>query len=74
MEMWWKMKVKFSCNSGANIHSTRSSGWISFDETMYTEEEWKALSEEEKYKAAEQWAWEHGLEIWFEEELETEDG
>jgi hypothetical protein len=59
------MKVKFFCNSGANIHSTR-------EETLDTkdlgleDEEWEQLTDDEKYKEAEIWANDR-LEIGYEE-------
>ena len=60
------MKVKFNCNSGANIHSCRT-------ETLDTESdiglepgEWEKLSENDKQKIVEEWANDY-LEIYFEE-------
>lgn len=66
------MKVTFNLDSGANINSCRS---ITFDLSKnsdqkafgYTEEEWKALTEDEKYEVCEEWA-EQRVEIYFEEE------
>lgn len=61
------MKVKFHCDSGANIHSCNDSGWIDPVEYWGMEEgEWEALTYDEKYKEAEMWAFEQ-LHIGFEE-------
>jgi len=63
------MKVKFFCNSGANIHSCKESNWFDVEEDLnYTLEDWKNLSEDEKYKEAEEWAWGSGLDIYYEEQ------
>lgn len=58
-------KVKFWVDNGANIASARSE---TFDVTKlgYTEDEWAALSEDDKFKEAEAWADNH-IEIWYEE-------
>ena len=62
------MKVKFFCDSGANIHSCRESEWLDTVEDLGLDEgEWESYSEEEKYKTAEEWAFER-LEIFFEED------
>ena len=61
------MKVRFFCNSGANIRSTRKSEVLdTVDDLGYEEGEWETLSDDEKYKEAEVWANER-LEIYFEE-------
>lgn len=61
------MKVQFYVDSGANIHSCRKSGWLDIvADLRYEEGEWEQLSEDEKYKVAEQWASEY-LEIGFED-------
>lgn len=59
--------VKFWCNSGANIHSCKTSQVIDTDTLGYDDGEWESMTEDEKYKEAEQWAWNNGLEIGFEE-------
>lgn len=59
------MRVKFWCNSGANIHSKREEIFDTKD-LGYTDEEWNSLSEESKNKEVETWAWEK-LEMGFEE-------
>jgi len=58
-------RVKFWCNSGANIHSERSE-ILTVEQLGYTEEEWLNMAEEEKQKCADDWAWER-LEIGFRE-------
>lgn len=59
------MKVRFFCNSGANIHSTRQEV-VDLEKLGISDTDWRDMSEEEKYKVAEEWAWEK-LEIGFEE-------
>jgi hypothetical protein len=39
--------IKYWCDSGANIHS-KYEGEITVDEQGFTDEEWQALSEDEK--------------------------
>jgi hypothetical protein len=51
------MKLKFWCDNNANIHSERSETF-ELEEFGYTEDEWNAMSEEEKQKHAEDWAME----------------
>jgi len=51
------MKIEFWCDNGANIHSKRKE---TFD-TSYlglTDDEWMALSEEEKTEHVKDWAFE----------------
>ena len=63
-----EMKVKFFCNSGANIKSTKDSGWLDTVEDLGFEDgEWEGLSDDEKYEHAAAWADENGLEIYFKE-------
>lgn len=60
------MKVRFICDSGANIHSANKSEWMDVEEDLnISPEEWEEMSEKEKYKMAEEWAWNDGLEIYF---------
>lgn len=59
------MKVKFCCDSGANIHSLREEV-IDTEDFGYTTEQWLALSDNEKQLAAEEWAYER-LEIYWDE-------
>lgn len=60
------MKVKFVCDSGANIHSARTEV-IDTEDYGYEDEEWLALSEEQKQEVVEEWAHER-LEIYWDEE------
>lgn len=64
------MKVKFCCNSRANIHSTNESDWLDPVEDLGLDEgEWESMTDDEKYKMAENYAWETmGLEIYYEED------
>ena len=61
------MKVKFYCNSGANAVSTRVE-IVDIEDYGYTDNEWHALTDDQKYEIVEEWAWER-LEIGFKEEL-----
>ena len=60
------MKVTFYCDNGANIHSTRKETFDISKHLLISDEEWLALTEEEKFKVVEEWAMER-LNIWFEE-------
>ena len=60
------MRIKLWCNSGANHQSTRRE---TIDTVIYwglDDCEWEKLTEDEKYKYAEEWAYEK-LDIGFEE-------
>ena len=59
------MKVKFCLDNGANIHSCRDE--IIDIEKMYnlTDQEWKDLSEDDKYGLVQDWADQY-IEIYFE--------
>ena len=60
------MKVKFYCDSGANIHSCREEVVDLVEEWGMTKEEWEALNEDEKLELAKEWAYERldiGMEI-----------
>jgi hypothetical protein len=59
------MKIRFFCDSGANIKSCRREV-MDTEDIGYTAEEWRELTEDDKQKAAEEWAWDR-LEIGFEE-------
>ena len=65
------MKVKFYCDSGVNIHSYKqevvdlAEVWGCSEEKA--REDWKSMDNEKKYKEAEQWAWNNGLEIGWED-------
>ncbi len=60
------MKVKFVCDSGANIHSARTEV-VDTEDYGYTDEEWLELSEEQKQEIVEEWANER-LQVYFDEE------
>ena len=60
------MKVQFFCNSGANIHSERRQTFDTKLDLKYSDDEWSALSDDEKYELATEWANER-LEIGFKE-------
>ena len=60
------MKVKFVCDSGANIHSARTEV-VDTEDYGYTDEEWLELSEEQKQEIVEEWAYER-LQVYFDEE------
>ena len=60
------MKVKFYCDSGANIHSCREEIVDLVEEWGMTKEECEALTEDEKIELAMEWANERldvGMEI-----------
>jgi len=60
-------KVQFFLDNGANIHSCRKSGVMDTVKDLgFVEGEWEEMSEDEKYKAAEEWAADK-IEIYFEE-------
>ena len=61
------MKVKFYCDSGANIGSCTEEIFDLEKDLGITDEEWQSMSDDEKYKEAEEWAWNNGLEIGWEE-------
>ena len=62
------MKVRFYCDSGANIYSEKSE-IIDIEEYGYSCSEWLGLSDDEKMKEVEFWAWENGLDMgWVEVE------
>ena len=60
------MRVKFNCDSGANIHSNNSDILDVERDLRMTVEEWKAMSEEKKFEICNYWAQEK-LQIWYEE-------
>ena len=60
------MKVKFYCDSGANIHSCREEEIDLVEDWGMTQEECEALTEDEKLELAKEWAYERldiGMEI-----------
>jgi hypothetical protein len=52
------VKVEFYCDSGANIHSRKREIFDTVKDLGLDEGEWEKLSEDEKYKLAEEWAYE----------------
>jgi len=60
------MKVKFVCDSGANIHSAREEIFDTEIDFSILDEEWNQMSEDEKYNLVKEWAW-NRLEIYWEE-------
>ena len=66
------MKIKFYCDSGANIHSSNYEivdliEYFGCEDKKEAKEIWNLMSDKEKYEEAEQWAWNNGLEIGYEE-------
>ena len=62
------MKVKLNVNSGANIHSNNSSGWLDPVKDLGLDEgEWETLSDEDKWEFAREWA-DNYIEIYYEED------
>jgi hypothetical protein len=61
-------KVRFFCDSGANIHSCRKSEVLdTVDDLGLNEGEWEEMSDAGRQKEAEVWA-NDALEIYWEEE------
>ena len=59
--------VQFNCDSGANIHSCKESGWLDTVRDLGLDDgEWEGYTEDEKYEIAEAWA-NNSLEIYYEE-------
>lgn len=65
--------IRLWVDSGANIYS-KCSETMSVEDLGYTDEEWDAMTEDQKYKVAETWAWENGLEIGYRELEDDDDG
>ncbi len=61
------MKVKFFCDNGANIHSELKETIDIESYFGFTDDDWNAMSEDEKYKLVEGWAMEK-FSFWFEED------
>lgn len=59
-------KLKFNCDSGANIKSCKSEDIDTVDDLGLDEGEWEEMSEEDRYEVMLQWAYDGGLEIWAE--------
>ena len=49
-------KVTFFCDSGANIHSCRKETIDTVNDLGFEDGEWESLSDDEKYKEVQQWA------------------
>lgn len=56
------MKIEVWCNNGANIHSERSEEIDTEKDWGISDEEWNEMSENERYKCVEEWAYQR-LEI-----------
>ena len=56
-------KITFYCDSGANIHSRNEEVFDGDDIWGMSREDWESLTESQKYKVVEEWAWNVGLEI-----------
>ncbi len=63
------MKVKFWCDSGANIHSMNSEIIDIKEDFDVTDEEWAEMDDDEKWDMAKNWANDAGLEIGYSEEF-----
>lgn len=59
------MKIRFVCDSGANIHSARKET-VDTEDYGLTDDEWMELSEDDKYELVSEWAHER-LEIYWKE-------
>lgn len=57
-------KVRFCCNSGANIHSCRSEVFDTVADLGLEEGEWEEMDEDDREKMVEEWAWDR-LEIYY---------
>ena len=62
------MKVKFVCNSGANIHSAREE-IIDLEDWGISAQDWQDMTEEQKQEVVQDWAYDR-LEIYYTENLE----
>ena len=60
------MKVKFCCDSGANIHSCRSEILDTVEDLGLDEGEWETLKDDDKLSLVDDWA-ANRLEIYYEE-------
>lgn len=59
------IKIKVWCDSGANIHSSREETIDVLGEWGITDEEWKDMSDDDRWNEVNQWAQEK-LDIGFE--------
>ena len=60
------MKVKFVCDSGANIHSAREEV-VDLEDWDISDTEWGNMTEKQKQDLVEEWAYDR-LEIYWDEE------
>ncbi len=60
------IKVKFTVDSGGNLHSARESKWFTLDELGIPRREWDLLTDKDKMNIAQEWANEN-IEIYYEE-------
>lgn len=60
------MKVKFCCDSGANIHSERSEVLDTVTDLGLKEGEWEAMNDEQRQEIVSEWAWDR-LEMYWTE-------
>ncbi len=60
------MKVKFVCDSGANIHSAREEV-VDLEDWGISDTEWGNMTEKQKQDLVEEWAYDR-LEIYWDEE------
>ena len=61
------MKVRFICDSGANIHSANKSKWLdTIKDLGFEENEWETMTESDKMDFVYDWA-DEMLEIYYEE-------
>jgi hypothetical protein len=63
------VKVKFCNNNNANIHSKVTEVFDTKKDFDLNDEEWKALSDEEKDTFLKEWAYEN-FDMWIEEDEE----
>ncbi|AUR87465.1 hypothetical protein NVP1101O_054 [Vibrio phage 1.101.O._10N.261.45.C6] len=60
------MKVRFFCDSGANIHSCREEVIDLEEDLGISDEEWNSMGEEDQQKEVMEWAWDR-LDVGWEE-------
>ena len=59
--------VKFSCNSGANIHSCRTEKVDTVKNLGLDDGEWEAMNENDREAVVMEWAWQR-LEVYYTED------
>jgi hypothetical protein len=61
-------KVIFWMDTGANIKSAKESTELDTVQDLGLDEgEWEQLSDDDKYKHAEEWCWQNGLQVGYTE-------